>query len=620
MLEPQERTAPVTGEPAPVAAPFSAAPGSANGDRWATLFPAEGSQAAHPPWWQRRWRLLVAAAVVLALVATTLVATDAFGSKPPVYRSATVADHPVSAVVDGVATIEPVSQATVAFPVGGTVANVDVAVGQQVTAGQALAKLDTQTLMTTLHTRQAALARAQLTLSKALAGDAVGSPSAGTGGGGGAAGGGSSSTGFQTASTATSPSGIVLTAAFSSPGGLAQAQQAVLQAQQQVDAALAASQVAVQQEASVCANVTTTAQGAGAPGGVRTSGTLTACQTAIQNVENAQQQVTAAQTALAHATSALDALLGQRASNPGGQGGSQAPSGGATGSGSGSTTGSGSGGANFGGSGGSRSGAGSQSRGATASGPTAADLVAFQASVDAAQAQVAVAYQAVAQATIATPIAGTVMALNLAAGDSVSAGSSTENVVIAGPGGYEVSTTVGVTQIPDIALGQPATVVPDGSHRVLPGRVVQISTTPTSSSSSDPTTYTVVVGLTNPTAKLNNGATGSVSIVTKRVTSALAVPTSAIVTNGTRHSVMLLDGGKASSVNVGVGVLGATWTQVTSGLHRGQHVALATVSAPLPSSATNSTNGTNRNGGRGGTGFGGGGGGFRVRFGGGAGG
>jgi multidrug efflux pump subunit AcrA (membrane-fusion protein) len=258
--------------------------------------------------------------------------------------------------------------------------------------------------------------------------------------------------------------------------------------------------------------------------------------------------------------------------------------------------------------------------------------VAFQASVDAAQAQVAVAYQAVAQATIATPIAGTVMAVNLAAGDSVSAGSSTENVVVAGPGGYEVSTTVGVTQIPDIALGQPATVVPDGSHRVLPGRVVQISTSPTSSSSSDTTTYTVVVGLTNPTAQLNNGATGSVSIVTKRVTSALAVPTSAIVTNGTQHSVMLLDGGKA---NVGVGVLGATWTQVTTGLHRGQHVALATVSAPLPSSATNSTNGTNRNGGRGGTGFGGaggfggggggfggggGGGGIRVRFGGGAGG
>jgi multidrug efflux pump subunit AcrA (membrane-fusion protein) len=206
----------------------------------------------------------------------------------------------------------------------------------------------------------------------------------------------------------------------------------------------------------------------------------------------------------------------------------------------------------------------------------------------------------------------------------VSAGSSTENVVIAGPGGYEVSTTVGVTQIPDIAIGQPATVVPDGSHRALSGKVVQISTAPTSSSSSSTTTYTVVVGLSNPTTKLNNGATGSVSIVTKRVTSALAVPTSAIVTNGTRHSVTVLDGGKATAVSVGVGVLGATWTQVTSGLRRGQHVALATVSAPLPGSATSSTNGSNGNGGRGGGGFGGGGfggrgfggGGFSVRVGG----
>ena len=54
----------------------------------------------------------------------------------------TVADHDVDAVLNGVATIEPVSQATVAFPVSGTVASVDVEVGDRVAVGQTLATLD----------------------------------------------------------------------------------------------------------------------------------------------------------------------------------------------------------------------------------------------------------------------------------------------------------------------------------------------------------------------------------------------------------------------------------------------------------------------------------------------
>ena len=57
----------------------------------------------------------------------------------------------------GVATIEPVSQATVAFPVSGTVASVDVQVGQPVEASGTLASLDTQALTQALHTKQAAL-------------------------------------------------------------------------------------------------------------------------------------------------------------------------------------------------------------------------------------------------------------------------------------------------------------------------------------------------------------------------------------------------------------------------------------------------------------------------------
>ncbi len=54
----------------------------------------------------------------------------------------------VDAELTSVATIEPVSQAPVAFPAGGTVATVDVAVGvgDTVAVGQELASLDTAQL------------------------------------------------------------------------------------------------------------------------------------------------------------------------------------------------------------------------------------------------------------------------------------------------------------------------------------------------------------------------------------------------------------------------------------------------------------------------------------------
>jgi hypothetical protein len=84
-----------------------------------------------------------------------------------------------------------------------------------------------------------------------------------------------------------------------------------------------------------------------------------------------------------------------------------------------------------------------------------------------------------------------------------------------------------------------------------------------------------------------------VAIVTKHAHAALAVPTSAVITAGTRHFVRVLAGGSPTETAVSVGVVGDQWTEITSGLHQGQQVVLADVSAALPNSATASTNGTN---------------------------
>ena len=118
---------------------------------------------------------------LVVVVVSVVLATQAFGSSGPDYRVATVARHDVDATLTGVGTIEPVSQATVAFPVSGTVASVAVRVGDVIVVGSTLASLDTDSLQQTVHQKQAALAQAQLTLSRALAGESVSGATGGAG-------------------------------------------------------------------------------------------------------------------------------------------------------------------------------------------------------------------------------------------------------------------------------------------------------------------------------------------------------------------------------------------------------------------------------------------------------
>jgi hypothetical protein len=54
---------------------------------------------------------------------------------------------------------------------------------------------------------------------------------------------------------------------------------------------------------------------------------------------------------------------------------------------------------------------------------------------------------------------------------------------------------------------------------------------------------------------------------------------------------MVLEDGAPTATDVEVGAVGATWTEVTSGLEEGDEVILADLDEPLPSSATDSANG-----------------------------
>ena len=183
---------------------------------------------------KRRRRRLVAAGVVVAVVlAGGAAVAGADADAGARYRTNKVATRAVDEVLHAVATVEPVSQASVAFPVAGTVVSVDVAVGDAVVVGQPLATLDTDALEATLTERQAALDQAELALEKALDGESVGDT-------------GNSGDAETIALTAPSPSGDADTE-------LSAAEHAVLDAQRQVDTDLLAAQQALVGATQICA-------------------------------------------------------------------------------------------------------------------------------------------------------------------------------------------------------------------------------------------------------------------------------------------------------------------------------------------------------------------------------
>jgi len=103
------------------------------------------------------------------------------------------------------------------------------------------------------------------------------------------------------------------------------------------------------------------------------------------------------------------------------------------------------------------------------------------------------------------------------------------------------------------------------------------------------------------------------SIIVLERAGVLTVPSSAVHPLGTESFVYVLKGGQEVEQTVGVGAVGTTLTQITSGLKSGQQVVLANLSIPL-STGTSSSGGLGGGfTGLGGAGLGGGG------FGGGAG-
>jgi membrane fusion protein, macrolide-specific efflux system len=288
------------------------------------------------------------------------------------------------------------------------------------------------------------------------------------------------------------------------------------------------------------------------------------------------------------------------------------------------------------------------------SGAPAAQVSADQQAITATQAGLADAQGSLGKATLTSPIAGTVAAVNLTVGQQVGSGSgggtssggggsatagtggggtgggatgggggaaaggaaggassgaastttsgsasSTAQIVVLGTDSYKVTASVDDTQVGQVKTGQQAVITANGSTATIYGTVASVGLLATQSGGV--ATYPVVVDVTGNPGGLHVGAAAQLQIITRQLTNVLTVPTTAVHYTGSTAQVYEMSGGHQVAHPVTVGLSYAGQTEITKGLAAGDMVVVPTTGA------ANGRGGATRNGGAGGGGFGGGG-------------
>jgi multidrug efflux pump subunit AcrA (membrane-fusion protein) len=249
------------------------------------------------------------------------------------------------------------------------------------------------------------------------------------------------------------------------------------------------------------------------------------------------------------------------------------------------------------------------------------------AQVAAAQAQVTTAQANLDSATLTAPMAGVITGVSDVAGDAVSAGGSSSGaqapgttallpsggssgsssgaagggggfITMIGQSAYITVVSFAESDAAKVQAGQAASVTFDAiSALTIPAHVLAVS--PSATVTSNVVNYYVTLALDDTDPSLRSGLTTNATVVTAQASNVLTVLNTAVIHRGTQAFVNLLVSGREVLTAITVGIVGTTTSEVMTGLKAGDKVVLPTVS-------TTSTS----------TGFGGGGGG---RFGGGGG-
>lgn len=192
-----------------------------------------------------------------------------------------------------------------------------------------------------------------------------------------------------------------------------------------------------------------------------------------------------------------------------------------------------------------------------------------RANLDAARAALASSNLSVDDTSIRSPIDGQIAARSVEPGEKVAVDTKLFDVVDLRT--LELEAPVPVGEIGRVHIGQPVHIVFDGVTDPVDGAITRINPAAQAGSRS----IMVYVRLANPTLTLRVGMFGTGTIAVGGRDNVLAVPSTAVRTDGQRHSVYAIVNGKLVEQTVQTGATGQsknnnnndtdTWTEITSG-------------------------------------------------------
>ncbi len=226
-----------------------------------------------------------------------------------------------------------------------------------------------------------------------------------------------------------------------------------------------------------------------------------------------------------------------------------------------------------------------------------------KAQVTSAEAALTSAEDDLKDATLTSPIAGTVASVSVEVGDTVSSSSSSTSTssstsssssstsssaqfVIIATAKWKVEGSIGAADLSSVKAGQKVSVTTDATTDALTGTVTSVGIVATSTSSDGTATFPVEIKLSGTHSDLYSGTTATAVITTGTYDDVLTVPTAAIKTENDQTVVTKVTDGTNSTVDVEVGEVFGSYTQITSGLSEGDSVL---ISFAMPSSSSTSS-------------------------------
>jgi macrolide-specific efflux system membrane fusion protein len=210
--------------------------------------------------------------------------------------------------------------------------------------------------------------------------------------------------------------------------------------------------------------------------------------------------------------------------------------------------------------------------------------------------------------TITSPYTGTISNVNLVSGMVITAStnsttgavSSQRIAVIQNNATPIINVTLGETDVPNVKVGQKATITFDSiTNETFTGVVATVDRIGTVSS--NVTSYGVNIKLDSGSDQILPNMAATADIITATATDVLYIPSAALVTQSGQNYAQVLQNGKEVQIPVEVGISSDTDTVITSGLTEGETVVTGTVTAATSTSSTRSVFSTSGGGFGGGT-------------------